>query len=175
MLLQSGEHLNEFLCKALWGYKSVDRWRVPRGRPVVLTANHTCTADPLLLAAAMPHRVISFMVAVEYTKWPIFSYVMKCADCISVRRGEHDIGATKKAIRHIRDGKIMGIFIEGRIVHEGETAVPLDGVAMIAMRTGAQVIPAHISGVVRTRGILRGLLSRHRALVRCGSPVDLSE
>ncbi|MCH7592167.1 MAG: MFS transporter [Planctomycetes bacterium] len=169
------EHLNEFLCKAVWGYTAVDRWRVPRGRPVILTANHTCPADPLFLAAAMPHRVISFMVAVEYTKWPIFSYVMRCAHCISVRRGEHDIGATKQAIRHIRDGKIMGIFIEGRIVHEGETAEPLDGVAMIAMRTGAQVVPAHISGVLRRRGIFRGLFARHRARVRYGAPVDLSE
>ncbi|MCH7872018.1 MAG: 1-acyl-sn-glycerol-3-phosphate acyltransferase, partial [Planctomycetes bacterium] len=169
------EHLNEFLCKAMWGYTSVDRWRVPRGRPLILTANHTCPADPLFLAAAMPHRVISFMVAVEYTKWPIFSFVMRCAHCIPVRRGEHDIGATKQAIRHIRAGKVMGIFIEGRIVHEGETPEPLDGVAMIAMRTGAQVVPAHISGVLRRRGIFRGLFARHRARVRYGAPVDLSE
>lgn len=169
------EHLNEFVCKTIWGHTSVDRWRVPRGRPVIITANHTCPADPLFLAAAMPHRVISFMVAVEYTKWPIFSYVMRCAHCIPVRRGEHDIGATKQAIRYIRDGKVMGIFIEGRIVHEDETVEPLDGVAMIAMRTGAQVVPAHISGIVRRRGIFRGLFARHRARVRYGAAVDLSE
>ena len=169
------EHLNEFICKAVWSHKCIDRWRVPRGRPVIITANHTCPADPLFLAAGMPHRVISFMVAEEYTKWPIFSYVMNCADCIPIRRGEHDIGATKQAIRHIRDGKLMGIFIEGRIVHQGESIEPLDGVAMMAMRTGAQVVPAYISGIVRRPGIFRGLFARHRALVRYGAVVDLSE
>lgn len=169
------ENFNEFFAKTWWRYRSTGHRNVPRGVPVIITANHTCSADPLFLCAAMPHRPVSFMVAAEYTKWPFFGNVMRLVDCIPVRRGQHDTGATKKAIRLLRSGKTMGIFIEGQIVPEGEEVVPKDGVAMLALRTGAKVIPAYISGVVRHRGIFRGLFSRHRARVSFGSAVDLSE
>ena len=169
------EHVNEFVAKVWWRYTCIDKWRIPGGCPVIITANHTCSADPLFLCAAIPYRAVSFMVAAEYTKWPIFGYVMSLIDCIPVRRGQHDIGATKQAIRLLRSRKMLGIFIEGQIVPEGETVEPRDGVAMLALRTGAKVVPAYISGVIRHRGIFRGLLARHRARVRFGAPVDLSE
>ena len=46
---------------------------------------------------------------------------------------------------------------------------------MLALKTGAKVIPTHISGVVRHKNVYRGILARHRARVRFGPPVDLSE
>jgi hypothetical protein len=36
------------------------------------------------------------------------------------------------------------------------------------------VIPAHISGVVHTSEVVKGLIARHRVRVRFGRPVDLS-
>ena len=113
------------------------------------------------------------MVAAEYTSWPIVKHVLRLVECIPVKRDGQDTAATKRAIRHLRSGKALGIFIEGRIVPPGERADPKDGVAMLALKTGAVVIPAHISGVNYHTGILRGLLARHRARVRFGSPVNL--
>ena len=46
---------------------------------------------------------------------------------------------------------------------------------MLALRTGAPVIPAYISGVTYHKNVVWGLLIRHRARVRFGPPVDLSE
>jgi len=46
---------------------------------------------------------------------------------------------------------------------------------MLALKTHTPVIPAHISGTVYHDSVLRGLLVRHRARVRFGKPVDLSE
>jgi 1-acyl-sn-glycerol-3-phosphate acyltransferase len=80
----------------------------------------------------------------------------------------------KKAMRLLRDGKALGIFIEGRIMLPGEKPEPKDGVAMLALKTGTPVIPAHISGVVHTNEVVKGLIARHRARVRFGRPVDLS-
>jgi 1-acyl-sn-glycerol-3-phosphate acyltransferase len=114
------------------------------------------------------------MVAAEYTNFPIARYFLKLIDCIPVKRDRRDTLATKQAIRHIRAGKALGIFIEGGIVAPGRVPKPRDGVAMLALRTGAKVIPAHISGAVYRKGILQGLLARHRARIRFGRPVDLS-
>ena len=64
----------------------------------------------------IPHayRTIAFMVAAEFTNWPIVRSFMRLIDCIPVRRGTRDPGATKTAIRHLRAGKAVGIFIESR-------------------------------------------------------------
>ncbi|MGB2985007.1 MAG: MFS transporter [Phycisphaerae bacterium] len=165
----------ELFAKFWWRFKRIGPSTIPREGPVIVTANHTCPADPLFLSASLRYRVISFLVAVEYTNWPIARSFMRLIECIPVRREDRDTAATKQAIRHLRAGKAVGIFIQGRIIPPGETGEPKDGAAMLALKTGATVIPVHISGTVYRRGIVRGLLARHRACVRFGPPVSLSE
>ena len=58
---------------------------------------------------------------------------------------------------------------------EGADDEPKDGAAMLALKTGAKVIPAFISGVKHHDNVVLGLIVRHRARVRFGAPVDLSE
>jgi len=165
----------EFFAKFWWRLRRVGPFTVPREGPVIVTANHTCSADPLFLYASIRQRILSFMVAAEYTTWPVFGAFMRLAHCIPVRRDTRDTGSTKQAIRLLRDGRAMGIFIEGRIVAPGEASRPRDGVAMLALKTGAEVVPVYITGVVRSQNVLRGLFRRHHATLRFGPPVDLSE
>ncbi len=173
--LRLAENLNELVAKSWWRMKRVGPSTIPREGPVIVTANHRCPADPLFLHAAAPYRPISFLVAEEYSRFPIARFFLKMVECIPVKRDGRDTLATKQAIRHIRAGKALGIFIEGGIVPPGQTPVPKDGVAMLALKTGASVIPVHISGTVYRNTIVGGLLVRHRARVRFGKPIDLSE
>ena len=167
--------LNEFVAKFWWRLHRIGRVTIPRQGPVIITSNHVCAADPLFLIAAAPGRIISFLVAAEYVKLPLLSHFLRQVDCIPVRRGTRETGATKQALRHLTSGKAVAIFIEGGIIRPGKTVRLKDGVALLALRTGAPVIPAYISGTVQRGGILRDLLTRHRACVRFGRPVDLSE
>ncbi len=167
--------LTEFVAKSWWRLRRIGRATIPRKGPVIITANHLCAADPLFLVAAAPSRMISFLVASEYTKLPIVGHLTRLLECIPVRRGTRETGATKQALRYLKAGKAVAIFIEGGIVRPGKAARLKDGVALLALRTGATVIPAHISGAVQRGGILSELLVRHRARVRFGHPVDLSE
>lgn len=166
--------VNELLAKLWWRMERVGPKRLPGVGPVIVTANHTCAADPFFLGAAASHRPIGFMVAAEYCKLRVVKYMLGLTECISVQRDGRDTAATKQAIRHLRAGKVLGIFMEGRIMDPGEPIDLKDGVAMLALRTGATVIPAHISGVKEHSGIVRDLLARHRARVRFGPPVDLT-
>lgn len=100
---------------------------------------------------------------------------MRLVECIPVRRDGNDVAATKEALRRLHDGKAMGIFIQGRIPPPGQTIPLKDGVALLALHTGATVIPAHISGTKYRDSILGGFLARHRVRVRFGEPVDLTE
>lgn len=173
--LTMAESANEFLCRWWWRLQRIGPSTVPREGPVIIVANHRSAADPLFLYAAARYRSISFMVAAEYTNIPIFRYFMRLVECIPVKREIHDTGATKQALRHLKAGKAMGIFIEGGIVEPNEASQPKDGAAMLALKTGAAVVPAYISGTINTRSISEGLLRRHRARIRFGKPVDLSD
>ncbi|MGD2109825.1 MAG: MFS transporter [Phycisphaerae bacterium] len=173
--LTLAQHVNDLLVRFWWRFERVGPCTIPRTGPVIVTANHTCYADPLLLSAGMYYRTMAFMVAAEYTNWPVIRTFMRLIECIPVRRGTRDTSATKQAMRLLRDGKAVAIFIEGGIVPPGKEARPKDGVAMLALKTKAPVIPAHISGTFYRERIVAGLLVRHRARLRFGKPVDLSE
>lgn len=169
------ENLGEFVCKYWWRMERIGTCTVPRTGPVIVTANHICHADPVFLAVGVRYRLLSFMIAAEYANLPIVGFFVRVCSCIPVRRGEREIGSTKQAMRHLEEGRAVSIFIQGGIPRPGETKAPKDGVALLALRTGAPVIPAHISGGVFRDNVLPGLLVRHRARVRFGPPVDLDD
>ncbi|MGB0715157.1 MAG: MFS transporter [Phycisphaerae bacterium] len=167
--------LNEFVVQFLWRAKKLSPCTVPNEGGVVITANHGCPADPCMLGLACNYRRISFLIAAEYRRWPLVNYLVWVLKCIPVKRDGSDAGATKRALRHLKDGHCMGIFIQGSIVPPGEDGEPKDGVAMLALRGNAQVIPAYISGGIYRDTVVAGLMMPHKLRVRYGPPVDLSE
>ena len=168
-------NFNGFLTRFWYRLERIGPPTVPRDGGVIVTANHGCSADPLLLISCAPYRPPSFMVAREYSNLPIARFFTNLIGCIPVNRTGQDTAATKQALRRLKAGNAMGIFIEGRLVAPGEVAEPRDGVALLALRSGAAVIPAHISGTNYSPSVAKGLLGRHRARVRFGPPVDLDD
>jgi 1-acyl-sn-glycerol-3-phosphate acyltransferase len=146
---------------------------VPSEGPVIVVANHTSSVDPLLLIASSPYRVLSFMIAVEFSKVPIGRYLTELVECIPVNRTGYDAGATKAALRHLKAGMALGIFIEGRIGEPGQILEPKDGPALLAMRTGALIVPAFIWGTRYHDSVFMGHVIRHHGRVRYGKPIDV--
>lgn len=113
------------------------------GKKVLIIANHTSLWDGVLLAAFMPER-ITFAITSAWTgKWfmPIIRllvdfYPVDPANPLSVR----------KLIEHIKTGKKVMIFPEGRITLTGKIMQVYDGAAMIAAKSGAKILPVRIDG-----------------------------
>ena len=72
-----------------------------------------------------------------------FFYAVKA---FPVRRGEGDLPAIRHAFRLLRDGRLFGIFPEGRRVKTGEIDKFEPGTSMIALKTNAPVVPVYIKG-----------------------------
>ncbi len=168
-------NLNEFYCKFWFRFQRKGICTVPQEGPVIVVANHTCSIDPLLLTAGSPHRTIAFMMAREFYKLPLFGRLVRMIECIPVRRDGHETESTKAAMRHLKDGKVLGIFIEGRINAPDEEKTPKDGAALLASRTDATLVPAHISGTKYSPKVAPPFFWRHRAVVRYGKPIRPSE
>lgn len=147
---------------------------IPPAGPVILACNHTCSIDPLLLVSTSPNRYPSFMIAREYARIPIVSRLVRMIQCIPVNRTGVDTASIKAALRHLAEGRMLGIFPQGRIRRPDEAGDVQEGVGLLALRSGATVIPAHISGTHYSDGVILPFFRPHRAVVRYGPPVDLS-
>jgi 1-acyl-sn-glycerol-3-phosphate acyltransferase len=145
--------------------------RVPRTGPLIVVANHLNNADPPLLGAALPRR-IRFMAKQElFDKRPFGSFI-RLFGAFPVRRFEADLQALREAQRLLGEGHAIGMFPEGHRSHGKGLQKPFPGTALIALRTGAPLLPVGITG---TEAITtpRVLLRKPRITVTIGEPFTL--
>ncbi len=117
----------------------------PVSAPLILSCNHISNWDPILLLVAKPHRHIYFMAKSELFCNRLFSWFFgKQLGAFPVHRGTGDTGALDTAQQLVAEGKIMGIFPEGTRSKTGKLLRPKSGVALIAAKTGAAVLPTAI-------------------------------
>lgn len=173
--LRIADSFNRVVCRTWYRLKRIGPCTIPPEGPAIVTANHTCSADPMMIYAGCGFRKIAFMIAREFADLPVGRWFVRLIECIPVRRDGRDAAATREAIRRLRQGHVIAIFIQGRIARPGEEVPPKDGVALLALLTGAPVIPVHLSGNKYRDGIFAGIIARHRTVVRFGPPVDLSD
>ncbi len=111
---------------------------------VIFISNHIALADPLLLAVICP-RIIHFMAKKELFDNPVGKIFFKSLFVFPVNRGAPDIKSIKNSLALLEKGKAFGIFPEGRrIVADRMDEFEL-GTSLIAMRSGAPVVPIYMS------------------------------
>lgn len=160
-----------FWCRA----KRVGPCTIPPSGPVILAANHTTGIDPIMIIATSPHRLPAFLVEHEYYSKPLAKYLCDLAACVPVNRESPGKSFYAAALRLLRSGGVLGIFPQGRFqMPDEETVDPLPGIGLIALRTGAPVIPIHISGARYADNPFASFFMRHNVRIRYGKPVDLS-
>ena len=130
---------------ALFPFTIHGRENVPTDRAVVLCANHAHAIDPFLICLALPRHVpVRIMAKKELMETPLLGGFLGRLGAFGVDRGHSDLNAVKTAIKTVRDGAHLLVFPEGtRVKHEGEVQ-PKGGVVMIAMRTGAPLLPVYV-------------------------------
>lgn len=146
---------------------------VPKHGPLILASNHVNMLDSVLLAVLVPRRIV-YMGKIELWKTPIIGPLYGLAGFIPVRRFEADLGALRRADSTLRDNQLLGMFPEGtRSVRPG-LGKGHPGTAIIALRTGAPILPVGISG---TSGVAvpRSLFRITRVRLVFGKPFRLPE
>ena len=143
---------------------------LPANGPALLVCNHISALDPLILQSACP-RLIRWMMAREYYDQPALRWFLRALEAIPVERGGRDLSATRRAIRALQAGHIVGIFPEGRIETTRQIEPFQTGVALVAIKTRVPVYPAYIDGSMRGQGMLEAFIYPQQACVRFGPPV----
>jgi 1-acyl-sn-glycerol-3-phosphate acyltransferase len=151
-------------------YQVVGAERMPRSGPLIVVANHLNNADPPLLGASLPRR-IRFMAKQELFDSPLGPLV-RWFGAFPVRRFEADLAALRRAQGILKEGGVLGMFPEGHRSRSGGMGPPHPGTALIALRSGAPLLPVAITGTEAIRTPLV-LLRRPRIRVVVGEPFTL--
>ena len=114
----------------------------PEGR-LVVCSNHFSNWDPLVIAAFFK-RKISWMGKKELFEGKILKYPLSWLGVFPVDRHETDITAVKTALKILKDERVLGIFPEGTRVKEYNPDNAKSGVALLALRSKAPVLPIYI-------------------------------
>ena len=112
-------------------------------RRLIIACNHISFADPAVIISHFPYS-IHFMAKSELFENPVTAFLMSNLNAFPVRRGLSDREAVKYACRILSDDKILGIFPEGRRVRSAVPEKAKRGVAFIARRSGADVLPTSL-------------------------------
>ncbi len=120
---------------------------IPKDQAVVLCANHASAWDPILICAALPRTTpIRIMAKKELIDKPLLGRFLQKIGAFGVDRGHTDLNAVRTSIKAIREGQNLLVFPEGtRVEHENQVRAK-GGVVMIAMRTGAAMLPVYVGG-----------------------------
>jgi 1-acyl-sn-glycerol-3-phosphate acyltransferase len=144
-------------------------------RPQVLVANHTSWFDVLALAAFLPGRYC-FVAKKEVRKTPFLGYTIERCGHIFIDRSDH-----QRALRSLEEARVklekenptVIMFPEGTRSASGELQRFKKGAFVLAIQTGADVVPAAISG---SRAVMRKnsfLIHAGTIVIRLGTPIPV--
>lgn len=149
----------------------VGRENEPTEGGFVVCANHVSATDPVIICYAFRKHQIRFMAKKELFKIPLVSSLIKMLGAFPVDRGGGDVGAIKRSVAMVKEGKCMGIFPQGHRYPavDPRTTPKKNGAALICTRAEADVVPAYIVRKNNTHRLFR------KTWIIIGEPIPYGE
>lgn len=142
--------MNAFVRYTVWGvYKLFYNFHIegieniPQDRPLVMASNHRSYADPVILTMPMK-RPVTYMAKEELFKNKLFGWFITKLGAFPVKRGAGDMQVIDDSIAILNSGRNLVIFPEGTRSKDGKVGKGKTGVALIAAKSGADVLPCGI-------------------------------
>jgi 1-acyl-sn-glycerol-3-phosphate acyltransferase len=149
---------------------------VPRTGAFIVVSNHCSNLDPPLIGWAtgnLAGRIVHFMAKIEMRGWPIVGWLATQSAVYFVRRGERDRAAQRFSLEALAAGRPIGMFPEGTRSRDGRLKAGKAGAALLAMRSGAPLLPVAIAGTHRIFPGRSRWPHATRIRIRIGEPFSL--
>lgn len=157
------------VCKLLFRLRIEGKEYEPTHGPFIAVGNHASAVDPPLVGMALRHRA-SYMAKVELFSVPILGAWLRSIGSFPVRRGQPDRSALRRSHEVLAGGGVLVMFPEGTRSGDGRLQDPEPGAALIALRTGATVLPVAVVNSHRALPKSAKWPKYERVTVRIGPP-----
>lgn len=145
------------------------RDRIPATGGAVLAANHLSALDPPLVGS-FSRRAIWYMMKSELLDIPVVGEALTWTGAFPIRRGEGDREGMRKARELVREGHVVGVFVEGTRQRFGYPSLDIHaGALAIAMAEGVPVVPCGVESFGWSRR------NRRACCVVYGEPMRFDE
>jgi 1-acyl-sn-glycerol-3-phosphate acyltransferase len=140
------------LLRLVYRVRTEGRDGFPEDGPVIVVANHLSFMDSLFVPLCVPRRMV-FLAKSDYFESPATAWFFKALGMIPVKREikEKTEAALQAGTEVLGDGGVLGLYPEGTRSPDGRLYRGRTGVARLAMRSRAPVVPV---GLVGTRQVM---------------------
>jgi 1-acyl-sn-glycerol-3-phosphate acyltransferase len=153
---------------------------IPSSGAAIIAGNHLSFSDHFLMPAILKRR-ITFLAKAEYFTGPgirgrLIAFFFRSAGQIPVDRSGKDAGqaAIREGLGVLSKDELLGIYPEGTRSHDGRLYKGKVGVAVMALKAQAPVIPCAMIGTFEAQPPGRKLPRIRPVSIRFGKPLDFS-
>ena len=119
---------------------------VPLTGRLIVIANHLHLFDPGLVMPAVPRKIVTVAKS-EFRKNVLWGLILRLGGVIFLRRGEADRDALRACSDVLDHEGVLGLAPEGTRSKTGSMLQAKSGIAYIATRTNAPILPVAIWGI----------------------------
>ncbi|MBW8010201.1 MAG: 1-acyl-sn-glycerol-3-phosphate acyltransferase [Chloroflexi bacterium] len=119
---------------------------VPLSGASILTINHLGRLDVFLVFSVVKRDDLTGWVAEKYRKIPLIPFLVKAVNGIWIDRERGDHTAIRHAEDYLKANWMLGFSPEGTRSYTGTMQEAKQGVAYIAAKTSALIVPTAITG-----------------------------
>ncbi len=145
---------------------------LPSSGPVIIATNHLSRMDIPLLFVTPTRNDVTALVTTKYKSYPLIRWFSDTAEAIWLDRDTADFGAFRSAAAELKKGRAMGISPEGTRSNTGGLLPGKPGTVLLALRTGAPIVPVGLTGTENASAILLRL-GRPKMTATFGPPFEI--
>lgn len=160
------------LVRIVYRYQPVTHEGFPKSGPTIVAVNHLHMVDPAAVSPILPRQAVT-LAAGKWRRFFLVDMILRIAGVIYVRRGEIDREALRQCLHVLSQGGVLAIAPEGTRSRTGAMQQAKSGIAYLALRSNAAIVPVAIFGTERLRDWLR--LKRPTLRVIMGEPFRLPQ
>jgi 1-acyl-sn-glycerol-3-phosphate acyltransferase len=136
--------IHQFGYRFLAKFESVEGLEfIPANGPGIIIYNHIAFADPVAVISMVPRDIVP-LAKTEAMGIPLFGLFARLWGSIPIRRGEVDREALEASFQVLKAGEMLLIAPEG--TRNPALIEAKDGIAFLAVRSHAPLIPVAVTG-----------------------------
>lgn len=157
-----------FLC---WLRRVYNRGLLPKRGPAIIVSNHASYFDWAVLSAVFWDKLLVMYANQDILERPFVGWLMWMNIPIFIDPQNPGQSSLREGLRYLRDGQVLAIYPEGTRTRTGKMLKPKIGFVMLALMSGAPIVPVAMKGTYDVLPPHKHLPSFKRCEIIVGHPI----